>query len=326
MNTTPQTTPNSRWDREPVRSPCGHVAPARLTERDLAILKLLVRYRYLQSDDIHAFVGGSIDGVCRRLNLLSRKPNCLIARPHQQRASADANHRRLIYELDDAGSRVLLDLGLPSLPKTYHRNFAHEHMVCRIMASLELGVRADPSIRLITWPEILASDAMPAATRDLPNPAAVPVTFSFRGQNHSLNLKADAWPFGLEWARAGQRSYLFFPGIEADCASEPIEASDFERSSIIKKFAAYRAAVAQNLHRNHFGFPNFFVPIITTNRTRMESMMKLLHRMTDGRGSKMFLFTTFPPFNAAEKPAPAGGHMLTRDWQRVGFEPFKLAE
>ena len=317
---------NSRWDDNPVVDQDGNVCTAKLTERDIEICKLLVRYRYLPSDDIHAFVGGSLGAIVRRLNLLSRDPNCYLAKPHQQRESADANYRRLIYELAERGSRVLAERGLPCLAKSYHRNFAHELMVSRIMASLELGVRADHSVRLITWPEILASENTPTATRASPTAASLPVTFSLTNQSHSVNLTADARPFGIERARDGQRSYLFFPGIEADCATEPIEASDFERSSIVKKFAAYRAAVSQDLHRIHFGFPNFFVPFITTNHTRMQSMMKLLERMTAGRGSKMFLFTTFPAFNSFEKPPPAGGHMLTRRWQRVGFEPFSFVE
>jgi hypothetical protein len=317
---------NSRWDHNPVVDPDGNACTAKLTERDIKIFKLLVRYRYLPSDDIHAFVGGSLNAIARRLNLLSRKPNGYLAKPHQQRDSADANYRRLIYELDARGSHVLAERGLPCLAKSYHRNFAHELMVGRIMASIELGVRADHSLRLITWPEILASDNTPVGTRASPTPASLPVTFSLNDQVVSVNLTADARPFGIERVRDGQRTYLFFPGIEADCATEPIEASDFERSSILKKFSAYRAAVSQDLHRSHFGFPNFFVPFITTNTTRMESMMKLLDRMTAGRGSKMFLFTTFPAFNSFDKPPPAGGHMLTRRWLRVGFEPFSFTD
>ena len=45
------------------------------TERDLDIFKLLVRFRYLPSDYIHAFVGGNEKALSHRLNLLSRKPN-----------------------------------------------------------------------------------------------------------------------------------------------------------------------------------------------------------------------------------------------------------
>ncbi len=83
-------------------------------------------------------------------------------------------------------------------------------------------------------------------------------------------------PFGLERTIDGARSYLFFPGIEADCGTEPIDASDSDRSSIAKKFAAYMAIAEQGIHRSHFGFPNFFVPFITTTTARLRRMMELL--------------------------------------------------
>ncbi len=317
---------NSRWDRNPIVDTNGDPRVARLTERDIELFKLLARYRYLPGDDMHAFVGGSLDAVVRRLNLLSRRPNNYLARPHQQRESADANYRRLVYELDERGWRVLRERGYPSLPKQSHRHFAHELMVCRITASFELGARADSAVRLIAWPDILASENTPAATRASPTPASIPVSFTLNDRTYSLNLTADGQPFGIERNHAGQLTYLFFPGIEADCGTEPVETSDGDRSSIVKKFAAYRAVASQGMHRTHFGFPNFFVPIITTTTRRMESMMKLLDRMTDGRGSKMFLFTTYPAFSSFEKPPPAGGHMLTRSWHRVGFPPFKFTE
>ena len=56
----------------------------------------------------------------------------------------------------------------------------------------------------------------------------------------------------------------------------------------------------------------------------MRSMMDLLGRATGGRGSKMFLFKTFPSFTSPEKPLPASGHMLTVPWERVGFPPVCL--
>ena len=165
---------------------------------------------------------------------------------------------------------------------------------------------------------------MPEATRQSPTAAAIPVTFSVRGERHSITVNADGRPFGIERMINGSRTFLFFPGIEADCATEPVEASDFERSSISKKFSAYIAIAEQQIFRSHFGFPNFFVPLITTNKARMESMMKLLGGMTGGRGSKMFLFKTFPILSSVEKPPGAGGHMLTEPWLRVGFEPLTL--
>jgi hypothetical protein len=145
---------NSRWSREPVIGRDGTAVAVYPTERDIEVFKLLVRFRYLPTDYIHAFVGGNLKALSHRLNLLSRKPNLYLARPHQQRQCADANYRRLIYQLDERGSRALRERDLPFLPKSCHHNFNHELMVAQITASIELGTLQNPEIRLITWPEI----------------------------------------------------------------------------------------------------------------------------------------------------------------------------
>lgn len=58
---------NSRWTREPVTDD-GQAVVVHPTERDIEIFKLLIRYRYLPSDYIHAFVGGGVSALSRRLN------------------------------------------------------------------------------------------------------------------------------------------------------------------------------------------------------------------------------------------------------------------
>src|SRR5580658_8353724 len=113
MDATPQKQMrNSRWSRDPVLSRDGAAVAVYPTERDIEIFKLLVRFRYLPSDYIHAFVGGSAKALLHRLNLLCRKPNLYLSRPHQQRQNAEANYRPLIYQLDERGSRVLRERGL----------------------------------------------------------------------------------------------------------------------------------------------------------------------------------------------------------------------
>jgi hypothetical protein len=310
---------NSRWSRNPVLTD-GKPTVARLTERDLQILGVLARYRYLPSNDIHALVGGNFTALTARLNLLSRRPNLFLNRPTRQRENASANHCHLVYELDERGA-ALRGRAAPAPTKAAHRNFAHELMVCRIMASIELGVRADSSVRFISWAEIRANPHTPAATRASDRSASIPVSFEFRGERLTTEVRADAAPFGLERRQNGERTFLFFPGIEVDCGTEPITASDSERSSIYKKFIAYRAIAQQAIHRSHFGFPNFFVPFICSDRARLMSMMKLLERITEGKGSRMFLFKYYPTFSSFDPPPPANGHVLTDPWQRVGFPP-----
>jgi len=315
---------NSRWDDAPVRDKHGRPKIAALTDRDIeGVLRPLGRHRYLPVDYLHAFAGGSSDYLVNRLNLLSRRPNLYVRRPQQQRGSAAANHRRLIYELTEKGAGILQQRDVPYQRGRVSSNFAHELMMCQIMASFELGVQ-EPGVRLIVWREILNSASLPDRTRGLPKPYAIPVNMTIDSQSIETQIVADAEPFGVQVADGSQRYYYFCPGIEADCGTEPIDTSDFVRSSIYKKFVLYLAIIEQSIYRSHFGFPNFYVPFITTNAMRLTSMMRLLHRVTGGTGSMNILFKTFPIFTSHEPPPPPSGHMLTQDWQRVGHPPFNF--
>jgi hypothetical protein len=312
----------SRWDRAPVLDSRGREKLAQLTERDIEIFKLLARYRYLSIEDIHAFVGGSRKGLAHHVNLLCREPNLYLDRPRQQRQSADANHRPMIYELDRKGVTVLQELGSEVGPRDYHRNFAHELMVCRIMASFELGARVTDGVRLVSWKEILASGKVPPRTLQSPRPTHIPVAIPLGGKELHTEINADWKPFAIEYhTPAAQPVYRFFPGVEADMGTEPIETYNLERSSIAKKLLAYLAIERQGIYRPHFGFPNLFVPFVTTTVTRMRSMMTLLEKLTERRGSMTIIFKTVPiPSDESSR-----GHMFTTPWHRVGYPPLCLS-
>jgi hypothetical protein len=315
---------NSRWGDAPVRDKSGRSKIAVVTERDIErIFKRLTRYRYLPADYLHALSGGSLDYLVNRLALLARKPNCYVARPEQQRANASANCRPQIYELADKGLRVMHERGLTFQRSRTPTNFAHELMTCQLMASFELGSR-ETGNRLITWSDILQSQNLPDATRRSLKPYQLPVTVTIDGAPISTHVIADGAPFGIGRSVNGQTAYFFCPGVEADCGTEPIDASDFQRSSLFKKFVLYLEVEAQSIHRSHFGFPNLYVPIVTTNAARLSSMMRLLERITGGAGSRNILFKTFPAFTSPAKPPAPSGRMLTEDWQRVGHPPFNF--
>lgn len=315
---------NSRWSDAPILDRSGNARSARITERDIeGIFKPLSRYRYLPADHIHAFAGGNIDYLVDRLNLLSRHPNRYVARPHQQRANARANHRRLIYELADKGWRVMQERGVPRSQARAPSHFAHELMTSELMSSFQIGAR-DSGVELINWEKILTSRSLPESTRLSAKPTRIPVTITINGRLHSTYIEADGKPFGIARRLDDDTVYFFCPGVEADCGTEPIDASDFHRSSLYKKFLLYLKVEADGIHRSHFGFPNFYVPFVTSNAVRLASMMHLLERITDGRGSKIFLFKTFPALTSFERPRPASGHMLIESWQRAGHPPFNF--
>ena len=179
-------------------------------------------------------------------------------------------------------------------------------------------------MRLINWTDILNSKNLPDETRCSAKPYAVPISVMIDGRQIDGRIVADGSPFGVERVDDGRRYYFFCPGIEADCGTEPVDTSDFVRSSIYRKFLQYLAIDAQGVHQSHFGFPNIYVPFITTSAARQASMMAILGRITGGSGSKMILFKTFSTFTSYEAPRPPSGHMLTEDWQRVGHSPFNF--
>ena len=310
----PKKTRNSRWDRKPVVEDGTKPTVAHLTERDINILKCLARYQYLPTDYIHAFTRGDYKSLIHRLGLLSRKPNLYINRPQQQREHAEANYRKLVYELDNRGAQVLRDCDIPVSKKKDHRNFAHELMVCQIAASIDLGTIADPRIKLIRWPAILASDRLPDATRRLANPLSIPV-----GDHRKI---PDGEPIVI--VRQFEATTFMFLVQEADCGTEPIDATDNDRSSIRRMFEDYLTIIERRTYQTHFGANTFMVAIVTTNETRMNSMMALLARMNPGQAAKRFLFKHMPVFNSYKQSAPATGHMLTDPWKRAGFPDFYL--
>lgn len=115
------------------------------------------------------------------------------------------------------------------------------------------------------------------------------------------------------------------------CDVVGIDASDGERSSINAKFLAYAAIAEQRLYRDHFGFPNFFVPIITTTTVRMTSMMKHLERLVgqgkvQKREAAIFLFKTFPSLTSYGPRQPVNGRMFGEAWQRASASAFSFKD
>ena len=305
-----------------------------LTERDIELFKLLNRYHFLRSNFLYAFLGGDSETRFKeRLGHLYHDGR-YINRPEQQWQFANCRYMPVIYELDDKGEQVLRDRSLihsdsPLLKKGRtgaYRQFAHELMICDCMASIELGVRQDPSLRFISWQEIIAK--VPERTRQLDNPFAIPVSISHTFLRTGTIQRADIkivpdGLFGLEYRHDGQTAYRFF-ALEADRNTLPVKRSDLRLTSYLKKLLAYRQIAAQNIHRTHLGLPNLLVLNLTTNEPHMRNVMALVEELAHERRSKLFLFKTMSSLGNFEKaPAPTP-HVLTGPWERVGVEPFSI--
>ena len=316
-------------------SRCATDKRIHLTARDFAILELLNRYRYLRSAHLHALCGGnSKQRFLERLGSLYHEGG-YVNRPEQQWQTINARYMPAVYELGEAGERALEERGLldetasPPLRRgrlPVARRYHHELMICDIISSIEIGVRADPSLRFISWPEILAK--APEATRRSEKPFNVAVSVSCTcprtGQTQSCDrpLVPDAI-FGIEYIRNGQTSYRFF-ALEADRNSEPVFRRTLEQTSYLRKILQYRELAARSLYATRWGLPNLLVLNVTTNQQHMTNIVSTVQEVTGRRGSTFLLFMTMPSLSSLERAPPPTPDMLTAPWHRAGHPDFYI--
>lgn len=308
-----------------------------ITDRDIEIFQLLSRYRYLRSSHLHALVGGkSYKRFIERLGHLYHEGGYL-DRPPQQWQAINARYMPAVYELGDVGERLMVEQGLldavlsPLLRKGRQgavRQFHHDLMICDILASIEIGTRANSNLRFVSWQQILANPKMPASTRALSNPLAIPVSVTYAGPRAGAMARWDK-PlvpdalFGLEYSADGRKTYRFF-ALEADRNSEPIARSNLHQTSYLRKVLQYREIAACKTFLTHWGVPNLFVLNVTTNEQHKGNIVRFVDGATEGKGSSYLLFKTMPSLASLEKAPPPTPCMLTDPWHRAGHPDFRI--
>lgn len=271
-----------------------------LSARDLDILRLLDPehgYRYLPSNWVHAFVGGDLLRVAKRLGRLARAPHNYLERRQDW-------YKHPVYE-----RTAKADAQLGEKRFRDRDPFAHRLLEDLVQASIALGVAADPAARLVPWPELAASGKVPTTTLDSKQPHAIPL--------RQGKLVPDGKPFAI--TRNGR--WLFVLGKEIDRGTEPLTAG-YARRTIKEKLEHYRACFEDRCYATHYGFPNSVVLFTTTSPVRMASMMELC-RTVIGPCTYLLFASTRDWANEPRFPTPSGD--LLGPCQRVGHPAFNLA-
>jgi hypothetical protein len=78
--------------------------------------------------------------------------------------------------------------------------------------------------------------------------------------------------FGLRFPDGSRRCFL----VEIDRGTMPVSRSDIRQTSFTRKMRAYLTAHAGRVHEGRFGWRTFRVLTVTTERSRLQSMMDAL--------------------------------------------------
>lgn len=295
--------------------------PYRITENDREIFRLLARYRYLRTSFIYDLLPHrSRQGLSRSLRRLF--DHGYVDKPREQRRGYNDIHCPDIYELDGKGEKVLHDQDERPLEITrlYRKktdapvkNFSHSMMICDVMASIELGLQ-DTGFELVTWQEIVART-------DHENPMKLPcsIRHTFK-DGHSESHETYIIPDGLFGIRRPAGAVSFF-AVETE-RFNPIEPTNLKRASFLKKVLAYRNIQQTGVYKTDLKIPNMRILVIAPTETRMNHMIELTERIT--QGSNLFLFANIPvqeQFMRALGPMP---ELATLDWRRANRESTQL--
>ena len=136
-----------------------NLPPLELTERDLSILGYIRDYRFLNTAQIAALVGGSYHNVSERLSRLFH--HGYLDRPAHQRDLRADGYRVMIYAIAPKGAAALareagevpvISRHMSEDNRTARRFYlAHTLMISQFRVCLELAVRARPDLELALW-------------------------------------------------------------------------------------------------------------------------------------------------------------------------------
>jgi DNA-binding Lrp family transcriptional regulator len=259
------------------------VAPIHLEERDLRIIRLVHRHRFLRSNQILKLIGGSPQQILRRLRLLYH--HGYLERPRAQLQYYErGGSRSMAYGLGNKGGAVLRELGMTVDSDSWNEKnhvigrvyLEHALLVADVMVAVELACRKRGGIRLLYEDEL----ALPLKRQ--------PFGWRVKIQN---GLKLGVIPdrvFALEYSDASGQSQRAYFLLEADRGTMPVMRRAFSQTSFFRKLLAYEATWIQKIHQRHLGIQRFRVLTVTTSAARVQSLVEACSQLKRGHG--LFLF------------------------------------
>jgi hypothetical protein len=266
----------------------------RLTADDVEIVRQVARYRLIRSTHIAVLVGRSLDRTNDRLMRLFHAG--YIDRPRAQLDHYPSfGSAPMIYALGNRGVRLLREWdGADFRNAEWGRKnreagrpfIEHQIEIVNFQVAVRRAVRERGDVGFLSAEEMIVASRQPTSR----HPFMLRAKLSDRGTVHEVGVVPDL-VFGLELADGSRRNFL----VEIDRGTMPVSRADPDQTSFQRKMRVYLAAHAAKQHERQFGWKNFRVLVVTTDRNRIDTMMTALRqiRVPRSAGPSLFLFATF---------------------------------
>lgn len=266
-----------------------------LTERDIEILRLVYKHRFLRSTHAIKILGGSAQTILRRLQLLYH--HAFLERPSFKRQIYRwGGTEPYVYSLGPKGAEVLKQITsaqprradwLSQRPAERFESVDHGLMVTELIVRIQASCRQMSRIRFIDPDEITREllDQLPQDRRVF----RWRVNVVHEGIPNQIEVVPDQI-FGLHYLDRpkGENKVYFF--LEADRGTMPVVRSTLNQSSVFKKLLGYYESWRQELLVQKFGIARFRVLTVTSSFERALHLVEANRKLNNGKGSRIFLF------------------------------------
>ena len=263
-----------------------------LTERDIEIVRQIARLRFLRSTHVSQLLDAPHRKICERLTALYHAG--YLDRPHAQLEYHvhGGGSTPLVYALGNHGAKLLKIRGERDHASgdwtrknrdTGREYLLHTLAIANVCVALTVACRRHGNVTLKHPEQLLAS--APDATRALCDQWSLRVRVHYNGTIREIGIQPD-YVFALVLPDGRRRPFV----VECDRGTMPVERSNIDQSSMLRKFLAYEGIRQQRLYAARYGWENFRVLTTTTSLERVETMLAVINRTPAVKSSPLFLF------------------------------------
>lgn len=277
-------------------------APIAPTARDVEIIRIVHRFRFVRSTHLMSLTGAPYKPLMRRLQLLYH--NQYLDRPRAQiEKYTVGGSKPMVYALGNRGADLLAQqdgerrakVDWTAKNRESGRLFIeHTLLIADVMIALMLATASRDDVQLIDGNELLP--LFPVKTQHARNPYLMPVRVVHQGEAADVGLVPDRI-FALQFPHTNERSYFF---LEADRATMPVTRKSLEQTSVLRKLLGYHQAWRQGIPAARFGFQNVRTLFVTSSAERAQTMFEANRDATQKLGSRLFLFADAASFISAD--------------------------
>lgn len=233
-----------------------------ITKRDIEILSLMYRYRYLTSKDMIAFLKPkNPKRFTERLGLLFHDAG-LLNRPKEQWDRAGSHYAHNVYELSAKSNRLLAQQGhefqravivSKDRPNSASPQFAHALKINQVICEAEITTLHEQHQRFVPLDEIRQKQLAKGKPFKLEFSVTIPISKDNPHGPYKTLVRPDGL-YGIEYTETDKKLYRFF-AIEVENTS-PKQRRNLQLSSFKKKRLAYATGIKSGNFKMAFGVPN----------------------------------------------------------------------